>query len=471
MKVSSAMLDLSNIQGNILRGYASFPHARFLYLVIHNADEARAFVQQLLDAGSVTPAQWSAKPETTLNLALTFDGLKALGLPEESLATFPAEFQEGMKPRARALGDVGESAPQMWDEPWRTHRVHILVMMYGKTTDALDERCRALRQLLPSGIEELEPDQSAGLLCINGERTRGEHFGFIDGISNPDVEGAPCDDDPRRAPEDIGNPDGQGRFRKVPVGEFILGYPGEGGDLAPMPLPNLLAQDATYLVFRKLQQNVLSFRGYLEQEAESFARAFPGDLPACVTAQQFLAAKMMGRWQDGSSLINYPNGPAKDAGNAFAYADDPAGARCPLGAHVRRANPRDALGFGGRTMSRHRLIRRGIAYGKYLAPDEKDDESRGILFIAFNSGFDQFEFVQQLWINFGDDFEQSNDTDPIAGSRKEGRMVIPGDEATGRRPYICFDIPRFVDTKGGDYFFVPSLAGLRLLASGRVQMS
>lgn len=122
-------------------------------------------------------------------------------------------------------------------------------------------------------------------------------------------------------------------------------------------------------------------------------------------------------------------------------------------------------------MSRHRLIRRGIAYGKYLAPDEKDDESRGILFIAFNSGFDQFEFVQQLWINFGDDFEQSNDTDPIAGSRKEGRMVIPGDETTGRRPYICFDIPRFVDTKGGDYFFVPSLAGLRLLASGRVQMS
>jgi deferrochelatase/peroxidase EfeB len=177
----------------------------------------------------------------------------------------------------------------------------------------------------------------------------------------------------------------------------------------------------------------------------------------------------------GSSLIKYPNGPGDDTGNAFAYANDPAGARCPLGAHVRRANPRDALGFGGRTMSRRRLIRRGITYGKYLAPDqqdeEQDEERRGIIFIAFNSGFDQFEFVQRVWMNFGDDFEQGNDTDPIAGSRKEGRMMIPGDEETGRQPFTCFDIPSFVETRGGDYFFVPSLTGLSLLASGRVQMS
>jgi deferrochelatase/peroxidase EfeB len=128
-------------------------------------------------------------------------------------------------------------------------------------------------------------------------------------------------------------------------------------------------------------------------------------------------------------------------------------------------------------MSRRRLIRRGIPYGKHLAPGKQDGESRGIVFLAFNSGFDQFEFVQQAWINFGDDFEQGNDTDPIAGrrqavggSREGGRMMIPGDEATGRRPFICFDIPRFVTTKGGDYFFVPSLTGLRLLVSGQVEV-
>jgi Dyp-type peroxidase family len=482
--VNPAMLDLSNIQGNILRGYASFPHAHFLYLEIHSADDARLFLQRLLDTGSVTPGQWHKKPEAALNLAVTFDGLRALGLREESLATFPAEFQEGMKLRAEELGDVDESSPDYWDEPWKTGRVHILVMMYGTTAADLDARCLTLRQLLPPGVKELTRGQAAGRLRINGKLTPREHFGFVDGLSNPDVEGVPGDDGSRKPrdgaakPEDVGNPDAEGRFRKIPVGEFILGYPGEGGEVAPMALPHLLTQDATYLVFRKLEQEVPRFHRYLEEQAKSFTRALPGGLPAGVSAQEFLAAKMMGRWQNGSSLIRYLDKPGSDTGNAFGYAGDPAGARCPLGAHVRRADPRDSLGFGGKTMSRHRLIRRGIPYGEYLEPGKQDGKRRGIIFLAFNSGFDQFEFVQQAWINFGDDFEQGNDTDPIAGSREAGsdsreggRMMIPGDEATGRRPFICFDMPRFVQTRGGDYFFVPSLTGLRLLASGRVQVS
>ncbi|KRR24781.1 hypothetical protein CQ14_05400 [Bradyrhizobium lablabi] len=464
------MFDFSNIQGNILRGYASFPHARFLYLAVHDAGDGRSLLKALLDSGSVTPAQWSEKPDAALNLALTFAGLRALGLPEESLATFPAEFREGMKVRAKALGDVGKSSPQWWDEPWKTSRVDILVMIYGRTEGALEERCRTFRQSLPAGVTELGPDQPAGFFSKDNEKARREHFGFVDGLSNPAVEGVSRDGGAGRSQE-IGNPDERGRFRKIPLGEFILGYPGEGGDLAPMPLPNLLSHNSTYLVFRKLEQNVPLFRDYIAEQARSFARTIPGGLPNGVTAEDFLAAKMMGRWQDGSSLIEHPDRPTKALDNGFAYADDPAGARCPLGAHVRRTNPRDALGFGGKTMSRHRLIRRGITYGKPLPPDERDDERRGILFIAFNSGFDQFEFVQQLWVNFGDDFEQSNDGDPIAGSSQGGQMVIPGDETTGRRPFICFNIPRFVETKGGDYFFVPSLAALRLLASGRVRAS
>ncbi|WP_065753224.1 Dyp-type peroxidase [Bradyrhizobium paxllaeri] len=464
------MFDFSNIQGNILRGYGSFPHARFLYLAIHDERAARTLLQQLMDTGSVTPGQWSEKPDTTLNLALTFDGLRALGLPEESLATFPAEFREGMKVRADELGDVGKSSPRYWDEPWRTGRVHLLVMIYGKTEAALEAGCRNFRRLLPAGLEELGPEQSAESLRIEGETARREHFGFVDGVSNPDVDGVPREAGAARS-QDIGNPDHSGKFRKIPLGEFILGYPGEGGDLAPMPLPNLLAHNSTYMVFRKLEQNVPLFRDYISKQAKSFARTIPGGLPDDKSAEEFLAAKMMGRWRDGSSLINHPHASAKDISNAFAYADDPAGARCPLGAHVRRTNPRDALGFGGKTMSRHRLIRRGITYGKYLPPGDRDEERRGLIFIAFNSGFDQFEFVQQLWINFGDEFEQGNDGDPIAGSREGSQMMIPGDEATGRRPFICFDIPRFVETKGGDYFFVPSLAALRLLASGRVHAS
>ena len=236
------MLDLSNIQGNILRGYASFPHAHFLYLSIRCADDARAFVQQLLDNESVTPAQWRAKPETTLNLALTFDGLRAFGLPEDSLATFPAEFQQGMRLRANALGDVGDSSPDHWEKPWRTGRVHILVMVYGTNPKTLEARCRTLRGQLPDGVKEMGSGQPAGRLQIDGETTRNEHFGFLDGLTNPDVEGVPGDDGPERS-QDVGNPDGEGRFRKIPAGEFILGYPGEGGELAPMALPHLLMTD------------------------------------------------------------------------------------------------------------------------------------------------------------------------------------------------------------------------------------
>jgi Dyp-type peroxidase family len=470
------MLDLSNIQGNILRGYASFAYAQFLFLQIRDAGDARAFVQRLVDDDWVTAAaQWREKPDATLNIAFTFDGLRALGLPEESLATFPAEFQEGMRQRAKALGDIGESSPEKWDPLWREHRVHILLMMYGKTHEALDAHCPELRKILPNGVPELKPDQPAALLRIHGKETRNEHFGFVDGLSNPDVQGVP--DDRAGGRQDIGNPDKKGRFRKIPLGEFILGYPGEGGEVAPMPLPHSLAHDATYLVFRKLEQDVPKFRSYLEAQSEAFTRACANGLPANVDAKDFLAAKMMGRWPDGSSLVDHPYGPAGPgkAGNAFGYAQDPAGARCPLGAHVRRANPRDSLGFGGKTMSRHRLIRRGIPYGEYLPPEEKDEAKRaarrGIIFIAFNSGLDQFEFVQQNWINYGDDFEQSNDSDPITGGRETGQMVIPGDEATGRRPFICFDMPRFVYTRGGDYFFVPSLAGLRVLASGPIEVS
>ncbi len=216
MTKNRTMLDLSNIQGNILRGYASFPHAQFLYLSIHSADDARALLRQLLNTDSVTPAQWRVKPDATLNVALTFEGLRALGLPEESLASFPAEFQQGMKRRAKELGDVWDSSPDKWDEPWKTHCVHILVMMYGKTSTAVQARCLTLRQLLPPGIQELAPDQAAGRLQIGDRITPKEHFGFVDGLTNPDVEGVPGDEGPERS-QDVGNPNGKGGFRKIPA--------------------------------------------------------------------------------------------------------------------------------------------------------------------------------------------------------------------------------------------------------------
>lgn len=309
--------------------------------------------------------------------------------------------------------------------------------------------------------------QDCQWLTVDGEICRKEHFGFEDGISNPDVEGVP-DNGPA---VDCGNPDDSGEFRKIPAGEFILGYPGEGGEVAPMPLPLLLGRNGTYLVLRKLEQDVKAFRTFLKKASRRLPHA-PGVDPA-----DYLAAKMVGRWKNGSPLVLHPESEPKpgDPNNTFKYAADLAGASCPLGAHIRRANPRNSLGFGGKLMSRHRLIRRGIAYGPYLpetAGEGADDGSRrGIMFLAFNSGFDQFEFVQQAWIGSGDDFQQGDDMDPLVGSREERQMMIPGDEATTRPPFLCAGIPRFVTSRGGDYFFVPSLTGLRLMATGEVIVS
>jgi deferrochelatase/peroxidase EfeB len=399
--------------------------ARFMPFRILGAQAGRDFLTELLPL--ITPGEWGPgnRPEMTTNIAITFPGFCALELPGECLATFPAEFQEGMRARAKSLGDTNGSAPDQWDAPWNGERVHFLVMVYGVNAATRLQRCNQITSIVQgingagkTAIASL-PHQDAQSLMIDGTLTRKEHFGFVDGISNPDVEGVP--DNGQR--DDIGNPDDNGKFRKIPAGEFVLGHPGEGGEVAPMPLPRLLGRNGSYLVVRKLEQHVEKFREFIARESAGLHK-----VPAGTDPEHFLAAKMMGRWQDGSPLIGHP--------------DAPKGHKLPGGQPEPHA----------------------------LAPDEPTDR-RGIMFLAYNSGFDQFEFVQQTWINFGDDFQQGNDMDPITGSSDEGRMMIQGDESKGRRPFLCSGIPRFVTTKGGDYFFVPSLTGLRLMASGRVIVS
>jgi Dyp-type peroxidase family len=466
----SRILDLSDIQHNVLRGYPAFKFARFMFFSILSVRGGRRLLHRLSER--ITPGDWGdRRPPATFNIALSFAGLEALRLPYECLASFPVEFQQGMRARARALGDD----PQLWEPPWDARRVHVVVMVYAANADERQRHCHEVSRFVEDinradggpHIEALE-HQDCQWLTVEGRLSRKEHFGFEDGISNPDVEGVP-DNGPA---VDCGNPDDNDEFRKIPVGEFILGYPGEGGEVAPMPLPRLLGHNGTYLVMRKLEQHVEEFRTFVREASKRLPH-----LPHEVDREEYLAAKMVGRWKNGSPLVRYPERPPKpaDLNNTFKFSADLAGASCPLGAHIRRANPRDSLGFGGRLMSRHRLIRRGIAYGPYLPENVRENAAertpRGIMFLAFNSGFDQFEFVQEAWIGSGDDFQQGDDMDPLVGSSNNRQMVIPGDEATARLPFLCKGIPRFVTSRGGDYFFVPSLTGLRLMAAGEVVVS
>jgi deferrochelatase/peroxidase EfeB len=492
------ILKLDDIQGNILRGYRSLHQARFMFFHTRSAVSGRRYIDALLPV--VTTAKIGGEPGAATNIAFTFAGLRALGLPTSSLVSFPSAFQDGMKARAPLLGDSDESAPERWDAPWRSEPVHVMLMVYAASRMELEQSCRKVVQLAPDGVEELRPHQDAeAIFADGGGSLRIEHFGFAEGLSNPDLDNPPTE--ARQCP--VGNSDGafsgkadtgfpkenatgiesralsdtglcdfqvnlngkrSGRaVRPVALGEFILGYPDEGGELGGMPVPHAFSRNGTYLVVRKLHQHVARFRAFIELQTTRLRRVVPGADPT------YLAAKMIGRWPDGTPLAQIGSGAVTGRmTNEFGYADDPEGALCPLGAHIRRANPRDSLGFDGRLVNRHRLIRRGITYGTSLPPGSPDDHvPRGLLFLAFNADIErQFEFILRQWINDGDKFRQGNDRDPIVGSHDSaGRMVIPGDEREGRPPFFCSGIPRFVATKGGDYFFSPSLTGLRLMAS------
>lgn len=450
-------VDLADIQGNILRGYNQ-PHFRYAYYRITDADHGRQFLKRLIPV--VTTAQpWThGKPASTLNVAFTFNGLLALGMPRDAMAQFPTEFRDGMRTRAELLVDRGDSAPGNWEEPWSGDGIHVWVGISANSPYERDDRFKwveSKRQNLKGIV--LAGCQDAGKLTIDGQLSPKEHFGYTDGLGNPDIAGVPG-----KKQGGGGKIAGKDKWAAIAPGEFILGYADEAGEVAPTPRPARLFRNGTFMVFRKLEQNVASFRKWAHEEGSRF----PGG------ADQF-KAKLCGRWPDGTPVELSPDQPdpaiANDSSKVlnFRYGDDPLGERCPLGSHIRRANPRDATGFGGLLSNRHRIIRRGVMFGDWLPENaDTDDGSRGLVFIAFNASIErQFEFVQQNWMNYGNDFLLGNDRDPIIGNRDGGdhKVVIQGD-GNGRAPWLSTSLPTFVVTRGGDYFFMPSLSGLRFLA-------
>jgi Dyp-type peroxidase family len=220
-----------------------------------------------------------------------------------------------------------------------------------------------------------------------------------------------------------------------------------------------LDRNGCYQVWRKLAQDLAGFRAFVRAQAQKYAMS-----------QEMVAAKIVGRWPDGSPLALRPDGPdsvlAGDLGriNRFDYRDDPDGVRCPLGAHVRRANPRNSTGLGAAMTARHRMIRRGMPYGAPVPEhEEPDSDERGLIFVAFVSDIErQFEFIQQNWCNDGDSLRLGSDRDPLIGrSRGSGKMTVPG-----RPPRFLTPLPEFVTMRGGEYLFVPGMAAIRALAGG-----
>jgi Dyp-type peroxidase family len=434
------MLELDDIQSGVLRPRPSPYVATYIALRIDDRKAGRALMQRISNAVSSAANPESPLADTWVSAALTYQGLKALGVPEESLDSLLWEFRQGMAARAKDLGDVGESDPSSWEKPFGGSDVHVIIVAVSPDAERLEAAVARARETYQTmtGIEAIWRQNCHAL------PNEKEPFGFRDGISHPAIEGS-------------GIPGTNPHEQPFKAGEFVIGYTDEIGGMQKTT-PEILGRNGTYVVFRKLHQRVADFRRFLKTNSNSS------------DDEELLAAKMMGRWRSGAPLALCPFHDEPELGadpqrnNAFMYEeDDKAGLKTPGGSHIRRTNPRDASIAGVARI--HRMIRRGTAYGSLLPEGVVDDDgaARGIIFAFVGAHIGrQFEFVQSQWINDGVFIGAGGDQDPVVGSNGDGGNFTVPRKPVRRR---LQGIPNFVVTRGGEYCFMPGLRALRWLAN------
>ena len=522
-------VDYADIQGLVRFGHGHLDEARFFLLQIKDPQAARSWLTARLpparrppayaadgaepDPTWITTAVKDRLPPTALQVAFTHPGLRALGMPERILDEFAIEFRSGMteRSRSRRLGDVGANDPEYWDWGAGDKVPHALVMLYARKNGLA-----ALEARLQDGLW----DKAFSLLPTLSTNDIGniEPFGFVDGASQPVID---WERQPRRlrSSRDYTN--------KAAVGEFLLGYPNEycrytdrplldpsdgPGKILPLaedaPGKRDLGRNGTYLVLRDLAQDVVRFWQFLDAQAQQDPHK-----------RERLASAMVGRMlADDAPVAGSPIMRLRDeaiAGvayqvdekrrmedlwrNQFTFDDDPDATACPFGAHIRRANPRNAdlpagtrgpiakllrtLGFDSKgphadllaSTRFHRILRRGREYGPRLTPEDailgKDrDQKRGLRFICLNANISrQFEFVQGAWIA-NPKFSGTDEGDPLLGNRKPLGTGRPTDGFTRPQdsglPCRTSGLSQFVTVRGGAYFFLPGISALRYLATG-----
>jgi Dyp-type peroxidase family len=347
-----------------------------------------------------------------------------------------------MVARATMLGDTGLNGPEHWVGGLASPDLHAIVMLFAR--DAGERaRCETEHAKLLTQCEGVEVLSTLELEATPPFDYAHDHFGYRDRLSQPVIEGS----------GDVPTP-GSGAALKP--GEFILGYEDEGGLTPPLPQPEILTRNGSYMAYRRLEEHVSEFREFLrEQGGESRE------------AQELFAAKLMGRWRSGAPLVLAPEkddpalGADNQRNNNFNYLrEDKFGYAAPLGSHMRRMNPRDTA----TNMNRHRMIRRGATYGPHLPEDAPDDGAeRGIAaFIICASLIRQYEFAQNVWVNDRNFHELENERDPFGGNH-DGTLEFKIPKRPIRRKIT--GLPSFTRVRGGAYFFLPGLKALRYLAA------
>ena len=442
-----ANLDLADIQHILLTRTPALT-GRSEFLSFADPAGGRAWIAGLFDRlRSAEMASRSVDAEDRwVTLAFTWNGLRALGVDDASLATFPDEFKQGMAARADILGDTGNNHPEHWLGELASPDLHAIAILFARDDAARESavvnhhelvaRCPGVRVLSHLDLEASPPFDHAH-----------DHFGYRDRLSQTVIEGS-------------GEVPTPGSGAALKAGEFILGYDDEAGPPRYLPQPEILARNGTYMAYRRLEEHVGRFREFLAEQGKT-----PEE-------QELVAAKLMGRWRSGAPLhvAREKDDPALGAdpmrNNDFLYKEqDPHGYAVPLGSHIRRMNPRDT----GSNMNRRRMIRRGATYGKALPEGAPEDGvERGIAaFVICANLVRQFEFAQNVWANDPNFHELKNERDPFIGNH-DGTFEYKIPKRPIRK--TIKGLPAFTTVRGGAYFFMPGLTAMRWLASGGGQV-
>jgi len=446
-------VELGNVQGLVHERYPC-PLSRYLLFKVAGGD-GRRFLRELLPL--VTAARADVSPgQRLLNIGMSFDGLRALGIAEDVLNEFPLDFSDGPSPGV--LGDFGASAPEnWWHRKFPTTDIHLLVQLTAHSDDDMKAATDVVRNAAAkTGVSELSATQTDNESIDGRLLGKGRlHFGYRDGISQPNVAWSDDEMDASRV-----------NFR-----HFVLGYSTPDISSSPKvvrsrPVASTqatdLVRDGSYAVFRWIYQDVATFNRFLEIEGPRLAP----DRPAA-EARELLAAKMIGRSRDGTPLVLSPASSSPDlaGSNDFSYSTaDPHGARCPFAAHIRVVNPRDQPLNPAEFGFVPRVIRRGTPFGPPLEGTTDDGRLRGLVGVFLCASISAQIYKLTAWMkrtDFSPPFTNSAGQDPLANRE------VPGASA-------AFDIPSgtgnttitlagFTRTLGTAFFLVPGLSGLRLI--------
>ena len=480
-------LDLADIQGFVLRAYR-MPMVRHFLLAVEAPAQARRQLGRLVsgdEAGApqVTTAEdWHVgfgpgpgddpadpprrKPDYCLNVGITWPGLVALELEERvptlSFRSFGA-FVEGAAQRAELVGDTGAGSPRNWVGGFGGGDDHVLVTLHAISPEAMSGYSDRLSALFAEGGAFREIWRQDGMALMemqNGQPvpTARVHFGYTDGISTPTIRGGP----------EHYHPDHQ---QPCEPWLFVLREDAENYDV---PEPRALGLNGSFAVFKKVETDVVGFEDFLQSNRE---RIDP----------ELLAAKICGRWRNGVPLAlspdsDSPAGLSPEQLNDFEYVNadgsgDPKGIHCPVGAHIRRVNPRGqpvaGQGVPGGSNNSHRLIRRGLPYGPTYDPAEPyDGVERGMLFQFINANIEnQYEFVLRQWVN-DSEFAGAvrlhpQSRDPLISAHDAGENLFVMPQANGEPPIEVTGFSSFITTKAAAYVFLPSVTAIKFLADLR----